>query len=62
MRLRTGIRTFQGQIEQKNKNIEAEQKLSGSYKKIVYHAFLLPEILLSNFQKNKKDCGSKQIW
>ena len=31
--LRTGIRTFEPQIQQKNKNIEAQQNLTGSYKK-----------------------------
>ena len=31
--IRTGIRTFGAQIEEKNKNIEARQNITGSYKK-----------------------------
>ena len=34
--LRTGIRTFESEIGQKNKNIEAQQNFTGSYKKRVY--------------------------
>ena len=33
--IRTGIRTFEAQIEEKNKNIEAWQNVTGSYKNSV---------------------------
>ena len=32
-RIRTGIRTLEVQIDEKNKNIEARQYVTGSYKK-----------------------------
>ena len=32
-RIRTGIRTLEVQIDEKNKNIEARQYITGSYKK-----------------------------
>ena len=31
-----GIRTLEAQTDEKNKNIEARQNVTGSYKKIVY--------------------------
>ena len=31
--MRTGIRTIEAQIDEKNKNIEARQNVTGSYKK-----------------------------
>ena len=31
--IRTGIRTLEAQIDEKNKNIEARQNVTGSYKK-----------------------------
>ena len=31
--IRTGTRTLEAQIDQKNKNIEARQNVTGSYKK-----------------------------
>ena len=31
--IRTGTRTFEAQIDEKNKNIEARQNVTGSYKK-----------------------------
>ena len=34
--IRTGIRTLEAQIVEKNKNIEAPQKFTGFYKKRVY--------------------------
>ena len=33
--IRTGTRTLESQIDEKNKNIEARQNVTGSYKKIV---------------------------
>ena len=33
--IRTGIRTFEAQIEEKNKNIEVWQNVTGSYKNSV---------------------------
>ena len=33
---RTGIRTLEAQIDEKNKNIEDRQNVTGSYKKRVY--------------------------
>ena len=35
-RIRTGIKTLEAQIDEKNKNIEARQNFTGSYKKRVY--------------------------
>ena len=34
--IRTGIRTLEAQIDKKNKNIEAGQNVTGSYKRRVY--------------------------
>ena len=31
--IRTGIRTLEAQVDEKNKNIEARQNVTGSYKK-----------------------------
>ena len=33
--IRTGIRTLEAQVDEKNKNIEARQNVTGSYKKRV---------------------------
>ena len=37
--IRTGIRTLQAQIDEKNKNIEARQNVTGSFKKRVHYCF-----------------------
>ena len=34
--IRIGIRALEAQIDEKNKNVEAQQNVTGSYKKTVY--------------------------
>ena len=44
--IRTGIRTLEAQVDEKNKNIEAWQNVTGSYKKSVYWNKVADHLLL----------------
>ena len=50
--IRKGIRTSEAQINEKNKDIEAQQNVTGSYKKWVYHEIF--------FTKKESSSGCSQ--
>ena len=45
--IRTGIRTLEAQIDEKNKNIEAPQNVTGSYEKMSVRSTKIPSYIYS---------------